>query len=43
MDDETKDLVDRWIMAFCEAPVLLDAELMRRVLADWESSQDQTR
>lgn len=43
MDDETKDLVDRWIRAFCEAPVLIDPELMRRVLADWEGRQEGSR
>lgn len=34
MDIETKALVQRWILAFCETPVLIDAELMRRVIAD---------
>ncbi|MDZ4363139.1 hypothetical protein [Brevundimonas sp.] len=42
MDDETKDLVDRWIRTFCEAPVLIDPELMRRVLADWEDKLERS-
>ncbi len=37
MDDETETLVRRWILTFCEAPVLIDKELMRRVLADAEA------
>lgn len=36
MDDELADLTNRWIIAFCEAPVLLDKDLMRRVLAEAE-------
>ena len=32
LDTETEGLVQRWILAFCEAPVLVDPELMRRVL-----------
>ena len=38
MDIETKALVQRWILAFCEAPVLIDADLMRRVLDDAEAA-----
>jgi len=34
MDAETRALVQRWIIAFCEMPVLIDADLMRRVLAE---------
>ena len=36
MDTETKELVQRWMIAFREPPVLIDANLMRRVLADLE-------
>lgn len=36
MTDETERLVQAWIMRFCEAPVLIDTELMRAVLADAE-------
>ena len=32
MDDETERLIRRWMIAFCEMPVLIDAELMRSVL-----------
>ncbi|MFA4893578.1 hypothetical protein [Brevundimonas sp.] len=37
MDIETKVLVQRWIIAFSETPILIDAELMRRVLSDHEA------
>lgn len=37
MDAETEHLIQRWIIAFCETPVLIDAELMRAVLADVEA------
>ena len=43
LDTETRALVQRWIIAFCETPVLIDKELMRRMLADVEKpSQDVT-
>ena len=41
MNDETERLIQRWIIAFCEVPVLVDAELMRTVLADVEAKQEQ--
>lgn len=37
MDQETTALVERWILTFLEPPPLLDAELMRTVLAEHES------
>jgi len=37
LDIETKVLVQRWIIAFSETPILIDAELMRRVLSDHEA------
>lgn len=40
MDVETRALVQRWMIAFREPPVLIDAELMRRVLADAEADVD---
>ena len=40
MDTETKALVQRWILRFCETPVLIDAELMRRVLDDAEAAHE---
>lgn len=43
MDSETRALVQRWIIAFCEAPVLIDAELMRRVLDDTEAAKGRER
>jgi hypothetical protein len=36
MDQETRALVQRWILTFLEAPPLIDAELMRTVLAEHE-------
>lgn len=43
LDTETRALVQRWIIAFCEAPVLIDAELMRRVLDDAEAAKARER
>ena len=37
MDSEMNGLVERWILTFCEPPALIDAELMRRVLAEHEA------
>lgn len=37
MDEETETLIQRWIIAFCEMPALVDKELMRAVLADMET------
>ncbi len=39
MEDETERLVERWILAFCEPPPLIDAELMRRMLADHDAKE----
>ena len=39
MDTETKALVRRWILAFRETPVLIDPELMRRVLDSAEAAK----
>lgn len=36
MDEEMKRLVDRWVAVFLEMPVLLDAGLMRPMLAEAE-------
>ena len=41
MDPETESLIQRWIIAFCETPVLIDAELMRMVLADVEAEREE--
>lgn len=37
MNDETERLIQRWIIAFCEVPILVDEDLMRTVLADVEA------
>lgn len=42
MDAETRALVQRWMAAFHEAPILIDAELMRRVLSDVEGESRTT-
>lgn len=41
MDTETEALIQRWIIAFCEIPALVDPELMRRVLADLEAERQE--
>jgi hypothetical protein len=40
VDTETERLIQRWITAFCEVPILVDADLMRTVLADVEAKQE---
>lgn len=40
MDKEIESLIQRWIIAFCETPILIDAELMRAVLADVEGKSE---
>lgn len=42
MESETEALIRRWVIAFCEMPVLIDPELMRRVLADAEAKPPET-
>lgn len=37
VDPDAERLLERWIIAFCEPPPLVDVELMRRVLADLET------
>ncbi len=32
MTETTAALVQRWILAFCEAPIMVEPDLMRRVL-----------
>ena len=43
MDKETESLIQRWIIAFCEVPVLVDPELMRTVLADVEANTEEVK
>jgi hypothetical protein len=38
LSTDTDALVERWIIAFCEPPVLIDPGLMRRVLAEVEAT-----
>lgn len=37
MDDEIERLTQRWIVAFCEIPIMIDASLMRTVLEEVEA------
>lgn len=39
MNEDTDRLVERWILAFCEPPPLIDAELMRRMLAENDAKE----
>lgn len=41
MDEDMKRLVDRWVTVFLEMPVLLDAGLMRPMLAEAERRLDE--
>ncbi len=43
MTNEERDLVERWILTFCEAPVMIDAELMRRLIAEEQARRDRRR
>ncbi|MDO9586531.1 MAG: hypothetical protein Q8R45_08360 [Brevundimonas sp.] len=43
MDTETRALVQRWILAFCETPILIDPDLMRRVLDDAEPAGERPK
>lgn len=40
MDDETERLVERWILTFLETPILADAELLTRLLAEHADSTE---
>jgi len=39
VSEEIERLMERWILAFCEPPPLLDAELMARLLAEHEAKE----
>ncbi|NSX34211.1 hypothetical protein HTK96_12620 [Brevundimonas vesicularis] len=41
MTEEERQLMDRWIVTFCEAPPVIDAELMRRLIAEQEATQQE--
>ena len=43
MTEEERQLVDRWIVTFCEAPPVIDAELMRRLIAEQEATQKEAQ
>jgi hypothetical protein len=43
MTEEERQLVDRWIVTFCEAPPVIDAELMRRLIAEQETTQQEAK
>jgi hypothetical protein len=38
MTNEERELIEQWIIAFCEPPPIIDAELMRRLLAEQQPS-----
>ncbi|WP_312735374.1 hypothetical protein [Brevundimonas sp.] len=37
MTDEERALVEQWILIFCEAPPVIDVELMRRLIAEHQA------
>lgn len=39
MDEDTRKLLDRWIIAFLDPPVVLDADLMRLILDEHEARE----
>jgi hypothetical protein len=43
MTEEERQLVDQWIVTFCEAPPVVDAELMRRLIAEQETMQQEAQ
>lgn len=44
MEDETRRLLDRWIIAFLDPPAVLDVDLMRLILDEHEAGAwDETR
>lgn len=40
MTDDAVRLLERWILAFCEPPPLIDVELMTRMLAEHEGRRE---
>ena len=40
-DDIEAALVQRWILAFCEIPALIDVELMTRLLAEHDARHEE--
>ena len=41
MTKDECELIDRWIVTFCEVPPVIDAELMRRLIAEQEATQQE--
>lgn len=39
-DDAEAQLIQRWIIAFCEVPTLIDVELMNRLLAEHDAQRE---
>lgn len=39
MSHDADDLLDRWILAFCEPPPLIDPELMTALLAEHDAKR----
>lgn len=42
MTEDTEALIQRWILAFCEMPIIVDPELMRLVLDGPEAMNPET-
>lgn len=40
MTNEERELLDQWILTFLEAPAVVDPELMRRLLAEHDATQE---
>lgn len=40
MSNDERDLLERWILTFCEPPAIVDAELMRRLIAEEQARQE---
>lgn len=43
MTDEERALVEQWILIFCEAPPVIDVELMRRLIAEHQAKPQGAR
>jgi len=41
VSEEVERSIERWILAFCEPPPLIDAELMARLLAEHQAKESQ--
>ncbi len=43
MTETTEALIQRWILAFCEMPIIIDPALMRMVLDGADAQQEETK